>query len=448
MVYRAPMTSPFEKERADALDALETQTPQRAFAIFRPALEYPGKLRGREDFVEALGVLARIAQPIVGELVAYIDRAAESPDDPGGLYDLGYQLIEQGLEGIAATVLARALSFAPGEEQYVNELCAALEGSGRSHEACNVLRAAPGLVEGSFLCRYLLSFNSIVSGDLATASGLAPGLDELADPSDEDHQFMRSTVARMLARARVVRGVARLDESDLRGWHFVVTGGLLTHLSPFGFDEGMSGRYAFTQDSPARCVEGIRRLQATLRARRIAPSRILYLPDRGSEILGRAAGHVLDLPVAQWPADGDDRPALIVAYDLAEADIEAQIALRERREGQILFVHAADWRKPPTFAPDVVTLLAQINQAPWSGRFGGEPVTGKMQTSPADTRPAEVIALEIAAATLEDGALDDLPTLVALAEKTAPQGPDAALLFSIRRETFWQSSPVKSSYFT
>lgn len=61
MVYRAAMTLPFAKQRAEALTALESQDPRGAFSAFRFVLEYPGKLGGREDFVEALLVFAQIA---------------------------------------------------------------------------------------------------------------------------------------------------------------------------------------------------------------------------------------------------------------------------------------------------------------------------------------------------------------------------------------------------
>jgi hypothetical protein len=53
-------------------------------------------------------------------------------------------------------------------------------------------------------------------------------------------------------------------------------------------------------------------------------------------------------------------------------------------------------------------------------------------------------ATKIIAAAPEEGALDDLPALVALAEKTAPE----ALVTPGRRARFWASSPVMSSRFT
>jgi hypothetical protein len=43
--------------------------------------------------------------------------------------------------------------------------------------------------------------------------------------------------------------VTSLDRQDLRGWHYVLTGGVLGSLSPYGFDVGMTGRWAYVSDS-------------------------------------------------------------------------------------------------------------------------------------------------------------------------------------------------------
>jgi N-acetylglucosaminyldiphosphoundecaprenol N-acetyl-beta-D-mannosaminyltransferase len=39
-----------------------------------------------------------------------------------------------------------------------------------------------------------------------------------------------------LDRAAAARAISRLDHQDLRAWHFVLTGGVLATLSPYGFE--------------------------------------------------------------------------------------------------------------------------------------------------------------------------------------------------------------------
>jgi hypothetical protein len=61
-------------------------------------------LTDREEWQEAFGLFARISEVIAGEALAGIVRqAVDEPDDVQALYNLGYELIEQGLPGIAAT---------------------------------------------------------------------------------------------------------------------------------------------------------------------------------------------------------------------------------------------------------------------------------------------------------------------------------------------------------
>ncbi|MBO7941494.1 hypothetical protein JTP77_037185, partial [Streptomyces sp. S9] len=83
-----------------------------------------------------------------------------------------------------------------------------------------------------------------------------------------------------------------LDGTDLRGWQFVLGGTILGTLSPYGFDAGMAGRYAWLQDSPEQCLRGLLRLKAVLEAAGTRPASVSLLPDRGSRILGLAAAEV------------------------------------------------------------------------------------------------------------------------------------------------------------
>ena len=69
----------------------------------------------------------------------------------------------------------------------------------------------------------------------------------------------------MLVRAGIARAVTSLDRQDLRGWHYVLTGGVLASLSPYGFD-AMTGRWGYLSDSVAGCAAALRRLTLILDA--------------------------------------------------------------------------------------------------------------------------------------------------------------------------------------
>lgn len=68
-------------------------------------------------------------------------------------------------------------------------------------------------------------------------------------PTTEAEVHMAARVERMLVRADALTGVTPLDDRDLRGWHFVMTGGLLLHVAPEG--QGVRGRYASLADNQA-----------------------------------------------------------------------------------------------------------------------------------------------------------------------------------------------------
>src|SRR5215467_9489711 len=92
----------YVEARQTALESLERGEAREAFAKFRWTMEYPGQLGDDpERWRDALTVFARIAALLAGDAFAtLVRRAADAPDDVRALYDLGYGLIEQDLNGI------------------------------------------------------------------------------------------------------------------------------------------------------------------------------------------------------------------------------------------------------------------------------------------------------------------------------------------------------------
>jgi hypothetical protein len=315
----------------------------------------------------------------------------------------------------------------------------ALERSLAYRDAQRLLEAHPHLVETSFLCRYLVAYNAAMAGDLATtrrhADALAPG--------DEGEQFLASRITALLERADRVAGLCRLDASDLRGWHYVLTGSLLTHLSPYGFDEPMRGRYAWLQDSPGRIRTGLDRLAEILAAWGERPECIYAPPGRDHEVLAHAAAAIFDVPVMPWPAVGMPAPGLVTIYDLATVDGRDLERLVVRRPGQIVYAHASPWTEDGPVAPDVTTLLHQSLTAPWGERLVVDADLATTGRAAADDRDPEVLGAEVAVAEgmgADEIAVDAVDTLAALAGRVGPP-PHG------RRERLWAGSPVQSNRF-
>lgn len=431
--------SPFEAARRAAGEALAAGDANAAFGHLRPVLSYPAR-PAPEDLAVGLGLLAEVATALGHQALAGdARRAADDVHDPDALYELGYALVEAGLPAIAAAVLTRCLDVVPGSEQVLTELVSALERTLAYRDAQRLLEAHPHLVETSFLCRYLVAYNAAMAGDLATTRRHA----ELLTGADEGEQFLASRITALLARADRVAGLCRLDASDLRGWHYVLTGSVLTHLSPYGFDEPMRGRYAWLQDSPGRVRTGLDRLAAILATWGERPECIYAPPGRDHEILAHAAAAIVGAPVMPWPAVGVPAPGLVTIYDLASVDSRELERLLVRRPGQIVYAHASPWTEDGPVAPDVTTLLHQSLTAPWGERLVVDADLGTTGRAAADERDAEIIGAEVAAAEglgADEITADAVDALATLAERVGPppQG---------RRERLWAGSPVQSNRF-
>jgi hypothetical protein len=434
----------FAERVTAAREALEKGDPHEALRTLRWVFFHPELCDDPDRLREALSLLSPVTGQLVGEeAAAMIDGAVKNFDDAEALHSLGYHLIELGLSEVAVAVLGRANTLAPGEEPILTELVAAMEREGRNADACQVLRAAGDLCDSSFLCRYLLAFNSVLSADLDAARELLPSLQ---GTGEEGADFMANRIEAMLSRADLVKGTCDLGEQDLRGWHYVTTGGILLHTSPYGYDEGMNGRYAYVADTEGLCKLGLVRLKEALELWDESPPWILAPPDRDSQILAAAAEEVLGLPVVEYTPDVGD--GLVVVYDLRRLDKGTPPEILVHTEGQLLYAHATCWTDPPPCAPDITTFLYQELQTPWGERMqvGAD---GQVQATPEDTSPIEVIAARVVEAEPVNGDVEEHDPQEKLHEVLRVMGPQASFRTHSggRRSPLWEGGPVKSGRF-
>jgi hypothetical protein len=408
--------------------------------------DVPGVIRHLRFTADALPIaeVARIierAASITGfdDLVSAASALVEAPEEPQALFDYGYACIERGVPHLAIPALSEALRQVPGSPVVLTELVTALEDGGRHSEAVAVLTERDADLR-AWPDRYLLAFNALMAGDPAHARANFDGL-----PAPEDERWMpaRDRLQRMLDRAAVAQTLSPLDHQDLRAWHFVLTGGVLATLSPYGFEAGMTGRYGYLQDSVELCSHGLHRLRMILDASGRRPETVSLLGDRSSRILGLAAAELLGLPAEPFTADRPD--TVVVAYDLSEIDDEPAALLRDRATGQVLYEHATCWTAPPAVSADVSTLLVQATSAPWDERLRVS--DGSVERLPPDARSEGELAAEILRA---DPAPDP-------GDGETPPDPDEALarfVTGVRdrwligpRERVRESGPVPSSRF-
>ncbi|HEX3761281.1 MAG TPA: hypothetical protein VHW23_21445, partial [Kofleriaceae bacterium] len=356
---------------ADIAALLAAGDDRAAFDRLRVALGWPaGKAIPPAELPRWLALVGELATRRGAAPLAELAAAAvRDPDSPDRLYDLGYALIDAGAPAIAAAVLWRCLALVGDSEEVVCELVSALESALAYPDALAVLEDHAALRSRSFLCRYLHGFNAAMSGRLDITRAVLP---QLAPDSDET-AGLTDTIRGICERADRVAGACPLDGRDLRGWHYVLTGGLVIHQSPYGFDEPMHGRYAWLADSLSRIATGLDRLAGLIAP--LALPCIYAPPGRDHEIVAHAAGQRLGMPVAPWPAIGVPAPGLVVMYDLAQLADGEVARLIQRRPDQILFAHASPWTTDSPVAPDVTTLLYQTLVAPWAAHTIVDPET-------------------------------------------------------------------------
>ncbi|MEU8527975.1 MULTISPECIES: tetratricopeptide repeat protein [Streptomyces] len=363
------MTSSLDDVRR-GLDAGDVRTTVRA-------------LRAATD-QHPLPDLARLVERLA-RLVGFDDLAtaaaacAARPTDPDALHVFGRACKLRGLAFLAVPALREALRLDPDAPDTLIGLVFSLRAEGLHAEAVDVLLER----EIDARLRQLLVHEAILAGRVPLAREQFALI-----PPDDRSAHLRG----MMARTDHVAPHSPLDEQDLRGWHFALTGGILASFSPYAWDAGMSGRWAYLGDSVELCRHGLHRLGVILAAAGLRPSSVSLLPDRDSEILGRAAALLFGLPAVPYEPSRAD--TLVVAYELGEVEPKLVKTLRTRAPGQVLFEHASRWTDPAPVWADVSALLAQQVMRPWGEHHrypdGAEPVL-----VPADTRPAEEIAAEI-----------------------------------------------------
>lgn len=372
---------------------------------------------------------------------------ASAPDNADFIYNLAFKLYELGLFDIGAGLLARANRLEPNSPKILSELSSCLEAIGRNAEAAELLAASPLALEADPMLLYLLGFNQMLSGQVEPAR---ESVDRLLPRSAELGPRMASlpqALVGMLARADALSAIGELGPESLRSWQAVINGDLLLHLSPYGFDAGMRGRYAFVGDSPALMAAGLAAIESLFAAGLSQPQSVLALAEPSSRAMALAASKKLNLPLLDF-SKNTESPGLICVYDIdALQDPQLWGLLQICRPGQRLWLHGSSWTNPFPFAADFTGILYQAR----SHAFKPLSVTAE---AVADSKPmpsAEEQAEQILAAAVDDEArgLDYeklLPIAQALAALDEAEAPNFRRTQGARLRNR-EGSPVKSNRF-
>ena len=458
------MSYRYVTSKQTVLELISANDFENAAAKVGVMFNYPGTFDSDAEFIDAIKLLAKVMNFLGRKELAEVAMAAvEKTNRINMLYQLGYQLGEANLHSMEDTVLSYAISNFEQHEQYprlITELVYCLETMGEFEQACKILKEQPRLLETNFMCQYLLAINSIMCGDINTAKKMRHQF--LANDNIEIK--MAERIRRMIERFDAIENYESIDTNDLQFWHYIITGGILMHVSPYGYENAMYGRYGVLQEGYKNCLMGIQYLKNNLEKAGISPTCIYSLGDRSSDILAHAAAEYFQLPLKPWVDEELNETSLIIAYDVTSSfDTLYLEKLKQRHPRQILWSHVTIWDKDQPIAADITTLLAQVAIPPWGKQShprlldNGEPI---LHTQPSDQREVTEIANDILMATEGNGTVmwhyaeDDVPLLNEEIEKY--DNLDKVLLLTslsfidkvaqgAGREPMWAASPVKSN---
>jgi hypothetical protein len=424
-----------EQEIVDeAAGQLEGGSPQIAIETVSELLADGTRPLDPSVLASALQLLARIYERLGLAALADLCRSAGADSvDADALYRVAHALLDHPhlafSASFAATLLDAACVLAPNREDVLIELVAALETEGRFDRARDLLRQTS---LDSFVIRYLLVFQTLMLGDVHDARQMA----ERLVPLTADEQFMRAELAEIFYRVDVVRGTRPLDAGDLRGWHFVLTGSLLLHVAPPG-PGAVDGRYGYIEDSEQLCLEGIRRLAAVFDLWKIRIPLVQMFPNPASLRFGRAVASVLGVRARETMLP--ETKGLFVAYDLNGVSHDLHTRLRTVEPGRMVFTHATRWSVEQAVTPDFTTLLYERIVSSWDRYAIFPPRPGLPAGPPVESDKA--IGTRIARTALPPTALDDLPSLLSLADAAR----DAMTMRRAgTRRRLWVARPVRN----
>jgi hypothetical protein len=206
---------------------------------------------------------------------------------------------------------------------------------------------------------------------------------------------------------KLAQALARLQafppESPPRiwDWHFIQYGGaILDYFDDREAEDALDiagGRWVALWISPAHVAMLLHKLARLLTTLEREPQRVIALPDRDSQIIGRAAALVLDLPFA-LAEEGGEAPAqphtLLVAADQRQLRDKTLLPVLA---GQTIFALNLHWLHHGGLTPDIAGVLTQALYLPWNGGIRADWKTQEIVNTAPDKRPAEDIAEEVVA---------------------------------------------------
>lgn len=390
----------------------------------REILNHSEEIENTEELKTLTGLLARCFSALGNEKLQQVCQVVSSGEvDSDILYQLGFELVNAQYYDIASTILSYALERFPKDLRILYELTASLEMQGLYESALKILK---GFNAETFLANYLLAFNTLMTGDIAGSQKITDNL--RADSGSSEYMLKR--LHTIFERVRAIEGVSPLDKSDYRGWHFILTGGVLLHLpDPTKHNYG---QYEYLEDSESLCKEGIFRLSAIFDVWKMKIPQILSFDNPESQRLGLAFSEMLGIPEKKVVIPRE--PGLFVIYDHSNVIPEVLDLILKHEKGLQVYCHASQFTREYKVTPDFTNLMYSSIVSPWN-KYLIFPKRPELPISPS-AKSDHQLAKDIVNSELSQSSLKDLQNLLNLAEVSKPFAA-GLMKEGIHREKQW-----------
>jgi tetratricopeptide (TPR) repeat protein len=347
--------------------------------------------------VGALEAAGRICRLLGSEQDARrFEALVVQPRDERALFELGWNLVEQGRPDIAAALLERCLGGRPDDASVRRELAFARLQAGDFPGcllALDPLGDDPDLAESERLDVLLVRAEAALYARRRALCRELLDAAEVLVPDDGQRERLDALHAQLGRAARWTS----LEALGLREWHYIQHAGVILKVAGGMFEDGsLGGRYDVLDLRLDMVAFLLQRLVHLLQRLGLEPDLVMGTSPTAAP-LAHALALRLGVPCAEDASGRHGRAALLVAANAAEFGPLAAGLARHRPELR-LFSLNVDWEHDAPVCPELAGVLARRVLLPWETRYAIRAPTAEMRQVPADARPAQEIGAELLAA--------------------------------------------------
>lgn len=334
-----------------------------AYQELKKIIDYPNIFETQADMVSAIRLAAMIGGKFGDKEI--FEKTLDWLNEPTAqkLFDIAIHIKNQEWYALSASIFAKFFEIRPDSTIILQELIESLMSMNAYESAVKILKENEKLIENNALLTYFFAFNAIYCGDISLGKKHLEKLINIEKPEVDTEMLIRR-LKLYIERYDAVSDFEKITSENLRAWHYVLNNSILTHYSPYGWED-MHGRYAAFRDNINQIKMGLERIQETLKAMNLVPKTILYPKDFKSEVLAKSLSKLTNIPVEEFTEENKDEEGLVVTYDLNKIENEDFSRCVTLSKNQYLWSHAFKWTNAGDYNADFVTFLYQLNISPW-----------------------------------------------------------------------------------